>query len=129
VSQRTHKAIFERVPPPLDQWTGEGSDSSEITREWVSLEPLTVSSQRAEFNDAGKITTVGKFIVKVTHSPTMATVTTACRMKVAKTPPVDEDNPTADTNYRIFNIDQIVNVREQNRILELMVTERDGSNR
>jgi hypothetical protein len=44
-------------------------------------------------------------------------------LKLRKEPPVNELEPEADVNFRIFHIDAVVNVREQNRQLEFIVQE------
>jgi hypothetical protein len=123
VSARNHKAIFERKGS-LDHWVDQQQEWEEVCREWIYLEPFALFGQRQEFIDSSQITVTRKQRAAVTYSPTMATVTTDCRLKIRKPVTVDEDEPEHDTNYRIFHIENIVNVREQNRELELMVIER-----
>lgn len=119
MSNRNHKATFERKLPP-DVWTGQLERWELECREFVSLEPLT---GRELFN-AQQVQSLATQKVKLTYSATTAAVTTAHRMKIRKPVTVNENEPEHDDNYRIFHIENIVNVREMNRELELMVQER-----
>jgi len=83
------------------------------------LEPLT----GREFFNTQQVQSTTSHRVKLTHSPTAATVTTECRMKIRRNVAVNEDEPDDDANFRIFGIENIVNVREENRELQFMVTE------
>jgi head-tail adaptor len=119
VSARNHKAIFERKLPP-DQWSGEKETWEVVCREWVSLEPLSgrelFQAQQVQSQTTHKSTG--------TYSPTFATVDSACRMKIENPIPVNQQDSNDDANYRIFEIESLVNVGEQNRELELMVVEK-----
>jgi head-tail adaptor len=106
--------------PQTTTYNGVDGTWEEVTREWVALAPQTGS----EFVNATQTTATSKLLVYTTFSPSMADVTTKCRMKIAKLSMVNEDDPNADENYRIFNIEDITNVREQNRELQLLVTEK-----
>ncbi len=118
---RNHKAIFEREVKPADNFGAAVSTWEEVTREWIDLKPFV---QRGEFVDASQTKGTQQLIAKITHGRTMASVDIACRMKIAKDSAVNEQEPNADENFRIFGIESIVNVREANRELQLMVTER-----
>lgn len=119
MSERNHNAIFERKAT-LDAWTDTQQEWEEVCREWVSLTPLN----GREYFEAKQVQAATTHKARLTHSPTAATITTDCRMKIRKPVLVDEGDETADANYRIFAIDNIVNVREQNRELEMMVQEK-----
>lgn len=120
MSTRNHKAIFERKAAPLDHFGGESDAWSELCREWVSLEPLA----GRELFEAQQVQSQITQKARLTHSPTAAGIRTHDRFKIALPVLVNEDEPNADENFRIFEIESIVNVREQNRELELMVIER-----
>jgi len=124
VSTRNEKAIFERKIPTEDEFAGELVEWEEVCREWVSLEPFALSGQRQEFIDVIQTKGTRKSKATLTHSPTTAAITTDYRMKIAKPTPVNQQEPNDDANFRIFHIEQIVNVREQNRELEFMVIEK-----
>lgn len=116
--------IFERQAPVLDHFIGEAAAWQEVTKAWISLSPPPASTQAGEFIGAAQTTSQRKLIAKLYFTPATDAITTDCRMKLAKLIPVNEANANDDANYRIFNIDQIVNVGEQNRELEMLVVER-----
>lgn len=121
MSRRNNKlAIFERPAPVLDPLLGEKPRWCEVTKAWVGLEPLNgrelLLAQQVQAHTTLKLTT--------TWTPTIAAVDTACRMKIAKLTPVKPNEPKSDDNFRIFNIESLMNVREQNRELEMMVVEK-----
>jgi hypothetical protein len=116
--------IFERKSPPLDYFVAEAAEWEEVCRAWCSLEPVVLMAQRQEFIDATQTTLTRKSTLKLSWTPETDRITTDCRAKLAKAIPVNEAEPNNIANYRIFEIDQIVNVKEQNRELELMVVEK-----
>ncbi len=121
---RNHKAIFEREVKPSDNFGAAVSTWEEVTREWIGLDQASAFFQRREFQDAAQTKGTQALMAKVTHGRTMASVDIACRMKIAKDSVVNEQEPNADENFRIFGIESITNVREANRELHLIVTER-----
>lgn len=123
MSKRIHKAIFERECLPTNQFTGEQGTWQEVAREWIGLTPQEVTTQRGEFIDAAQTKGVRKSVADCCWSNTMAAVDSACRMKLAKPNVVDESEPNSDVNFRIFHIENIVNVKELNRELQFVVVE------
>jgi head-tail adaptor len=120
VSKRNYKATFEVQLQPLDHFTGESGSREVICREYVSLSPMS----GRELIEAEQVQSQTTHKVFVNYGASMARVTTAHRMKIARPVAVDNDDPEADANYRIFNIESIVNVNEANRELQMMVVER-----
>ncbi len=102
-------ATFERKSPPLDHFISGADEWELVAKAWVSIEPIGIASQRTEFVDTNQIKGTRKSIVKTDWAPDLAQVDSACRMRV------DE---------RVFEIEQIVNVGEQNRELQMMVVEK-----
>lgn len=122
--QNQYKAIFERPAGPEDWFGRELEAWREVCREYVRLEPFTVRTQRPEFVDSAQLALTRKSMVRAAFSPTLASVTSNCRMKLRREPLVNEAEPDSDVNFRIFHIDSVANVREQNRELEFIVQER-----
>lgn len=120
MSTRNHKAIFERETRPADEFGTARYSLEEICTEWVTLEPLS----GRELFQAQQVQALTTHKVTVTHSPTMATVKSSDRMKIRRDVVVNEDEPNHDDNFRIFQLESIVNVREANRVFELMVQEK-----
>ncbi len=116
---RNKLAIFELKTQPLDNLDGE-KQRTEVAKAWINLAPLSgrelLTAQQVQAQTTHKITLI--------WTPTTSRITSACRMKIAKPVPVNEDKPTDDVNFRIFNIESVLNVREDNRELELMVVEK-----
>jgi head-tail adaptor len=112
--------IFERKSPPLDYFVAEAAEWEEVCRAWCSLEPL----RGRELFEAMQVQSQTTHKMCLTYTPETTRITTDCRAKLAKAIPVNEAEPEHIANYRIFEIDQIVNVKEQNRELELMVVEK-----
>lgn len=111
--------IFERKKKPLDNF-GTGADQyDEVCKEYVSLEPLSgrelINAQQVQAQTTHKL--------RLHYSPGTSKVTPRDRAKWKKPEPVDTSDLNADCNYRIFNIESVINVREQNRELEMMVVE------
>jgi hypothetical protein len=123
VSKRNHKAIFESKSP-RDEWSGARETWTELTREWISLEPFALFGQRQEFIESNQTTGTRKFKASLVWSPTAATITNDIRMKIRKPVAVNENEPEHDSNFRLFEIENIVNPGEMNRELELMVQEK-----
>jgi head-tail adaptor len=119
VSKRNHKAIFERKAP-RDEWSGAADSWQNIHTEWVSLEPLT----GREYFQAAQVQAQSSVKCGMQWSPSAALVTTDCRMKIRKPVAVNENEPDADENFRLFEIENITNPGEMNRELELMVQEK-----
>jgi len=115
--------IFERQKPVLDHFIGETDKWEEVCKAWCKLEPAQIYAQRFEFADSGKTTSTRKSVLTVHYTPTTATIRTDCRAKLARDVAVNETNATADENYRMFHVEQIVNVGEQNRKLQMLVQE------
>lgn len=124
MSRRANKlVIFERKAEEIDLFSGEVQQWKEVTKAYVSLSS-DIASQRGETTDADQRTSIRRGIVKTTWTPTMAKIDTACRMKIAKFETVNPDKASDDLNFRIFGIDSLVNVNEQNRELQIGVMER-----
>lgn len=119
MSKRNHKAIFERKTP-RDEWSGAAESYELIHTEWVSLEPLT----GREYFQAAQVQAQNSVKCKLEWSPTASGITTDCRMKIRKPVAVNEQEPEADDNFRLFEIENITNPGEMNRELELMVQEK-----
>lgn len=124
MSTRNHIAIFERFIDPADNF-GEAKGSwEEVCKEWVSIKPLAINTQRGEFVDTAQTRSLIRSTVLANWSPTLSAVTTKCRMKVARPVPVNSENAADDANYRIFEIDSLINYGEQNRELQMFVVEK-----
>lgn len=119
VSNRNHKAIFERRSSPDDEFVAIGAWEL-VCREWVSLMPLG----GREYIEAQQTNAQLTHTAKATYAHTLSTVDTKCRMKIAKPTPVDESNEHADANYRIFHIERVLNNFERNRTIEFSVIEK-----
>lgn len=124
MSNRIHKAIFEREAKPADGFGAAEGKWLEVAREFVGWPPVSILGQGREFIDAQQIKGIRKSVADCAWSPTMATVDSSCRMKIAKTSVVDEQEPDNDVNFRIFGIESILNVGELNRELQFMVVEK-----
>lgn len=117
-------AIFERQLSPLDHFIGQGPEWEEVTKAWVELTPYQLIAQRTEAVESEQLSSTRRSTVRMCYTPDVAAITTACRLKLARAVAVDEVNPQADANYRIFGIDAIVNDGERNRELQMQVVER-----
>lgn len=125
MSRRNNRlATFERQTTIDDNFSGELASWVEVCKAWVSIQPMQVGSQRGEFIDTNQVKGTRKSIAKTIWTQEAALITTDCRLKVAKPVAVNNENANADENFRIFEIDQIVNVDERNRELQLMVVEK-----
>jgi hypothetical protein len=116
---RNYKATFERKIE-ADQFTVELFRWEEICREYVGMVPLN----GRELIEAEQVQAQTSHKVFVTYGASMAQVTTKDRMKIRRPVEVNEAEPEADENYRLFEIESIVNVGEANRELLVMVVER-----
>ncbi len=123
VSKRIHKAIFEREQLPADNFGASVSTWCEVAREWVGLKTLQLDP-KGEFVDANQTKALTRYTVDCCWSRTMDAVDASCRMKLARDSVVDETEPKADANFRIFHISDIVNVNEMNRELQMLVVEK-----
>lgn len=113
-------ATFERPGEVLDHFI-EGAPAQELVcRAWVSAKPL---SGREVFN-AQQVQSIASQKYCTIWTQDTAKIDTGCRMKFAKPEPVKPDEPNHDDNFRVFQIESIVNVGERNRELEMMVVER-----
>lgn len=110
-----HLAIFEQPISPLDAFIGEAKAYEEITKAWIHLDTNAILAQRTEFVESQQSTQVRKHVAKCTWTPTMATITTGCRMRIER----------QDGTSRVFGIDAIVNVDERNRELQMQLVERN----
>jgi head-tail adaptor len=124
MSTRNKLLIFERKASPLDHFVEGTPEWEEVCKAWASLEPVALFAQGGEFVDASQTKSQRKSIAKLDCTATTLQITTDCRAKLRKPIPVDESDTEADVNFRISQIDQIVNVKEQNRNLEMLVVER-----
>ncbi len=106
---RNFLATIERKAPTLDAFLGQSDEWELVTKAWVSMEPLGITTQRGEFIDTNQTKGTRKSIFKTDWAPDLANVDSACRMRIEN---------------RIFHIDQIVNVGEQNRELQFLVVEK-----
>lgn len=120
VSVDRPKAIFERKANPLDYFGGEKEVWNELFREIVKLAPLT-GNERVE---SAQVTALATHKAEIHWSPTASKLKAEDRFKIHRNETVDAENPADDANYRIFHLESVVNVREQNRTLELMAVER-----
>ncbi len=120
MSKRNYKATFEVKLQPLDHFTGESGDREVICREYVSLLPIS----GRELIEAEQVQSQTTHKVYVNYGVSMSRVTTEHRMKIRRPVTVNEADPEHDSNYRIFQIESIVNVNEANRELQMMVVER-----
>lgn len=118
MSTKNHKAIFERQEPS-DEFGELRYTYAEVCSEWISLEPLT----GRELFQAQQVQSKTSHKAMATHSQTLATVGTDCRVLVRRTNLVNEDNPEASENFRVFHIERMTNVREQNREFEFLLIE------
>lgn len=105
-----HLAIFEQPVSPLDAFIGEAKAYEEVTKAWVTIEPL----QSSDTAETDQTTNLRRALAKLTWTPTTATIETKCRMRVEQ----------QDGSSRTFGIDAIVNVNEANRELQMQVVER-----
>lgn len=124
MSKRNVLVTFEKFAEPEDHFSELTGQWQEVTKAWVELAPVAIFAQRAEFIDASQNTSTRKSIAKTACTRKLLELTNKCRMKVKKLNLVRPDEPGHDANFRIFNIEQIVNVDEANRELNLMVTEK-----
>lgn len=115
---RRHLAIFERPIAPQSNLSAEKTEYTEVAKAFVDLNPLTgrelIQAQQVQAQTTHKVNLI--------WTPTVSAINSACRMKIAK--PVAVNNDVKDeVNYRIFNLESVLNVREENRVMELMVME------
>jgi hypothetical protein len=115
--------IFETKVDPSDQFGESLPVWEEVCREWVSIKPQPVITQRGEFIDAAQTKGMRKSVVECVWSETLDAITTANRMKVARRNVVNANDPDSDDNFRIFQIEQIVNDGEMNRDLQFVMLE------
>ncbi len=123
MSKRNILVTFEKRNEPEDHFGELAGTWETLTKAWVSIEPTKVESQRAEFVDGAQVTSTRRSIIKAHCTSKLLELTTKCRMKFRRLNDVRPAEPEHDANYRIFQIEQIVNVDEANRELQLMVTE------
>lgn len=118
-TQKTEKAIFERFTEPGDQLTGESGVWTELFREFISLNPLSgrelLLSQQVEAQVSHR--------ARVHWSETTSVLHPKDRFKIARPVVANEEDPNDDANYRIFNIESVINIGERNREIELMCKE------
>ena len=121
---RNYIGIFERFVPPTDNFGAAVGEWQEVAREWVELKPQQLDP-KGEIQDDNQTKSFARFIAECVWSPSLeSAIDTSCRMKISKRNVVNESEPNSDENFRIFQIVDMVNVREMNRDLQLMVTER-----
>jgi hypothetical protein len=105
-------ATFERKNPTLDYFSGEVDEWSEVTKAWGRFETeggLNVGEQV----ENEQVANIRRAVFRTIWTPAMARVDSACRMTA-----------NVGGNERSFQINQIVNVGEQNREIQLNVEER-----
>lgn len=106
MSRKPHiLATFERKAAVLDAFIGQTDEWQEVARAWISVEHVSAR----EYVEAAQVTAQHKLLVKTAWTTTLGTVDAACRMTF---------------DGRVFEIEQITNVAEQNRQLQLIVMER-----
>lgn len=109
-------ATFERKTT-FDDFGQTGGEWVELFQAYVKIIPLTgrelVESGQVQAQHTHRAWTHWQDGVSAKH-----------RFKIARNEAVDIDDPDADANFRIFQIDSVINVREHNKELELLVTER-----
>lgn len=121
---RDFVGIFERKVEPSDQFGDALPTWEEVCREWVSIKAQPITTQRGEFIDAAQTKGTRKAVVECVWSETLADITIAHRMKIARRNVVNANDPGSDENFRIFHIDQIVNDQEMNRDLQFVMSEK-----
>lgn len=111
-------ATFERssVANEFENTSGEWG---ELCKAFVNLEPLT----GREFLEAAQIQTRMTHRGRLIYTAQTAQIKSKDRFKIALPTLVEPEEPDKDINFRIFQIESIVNVREQNQELELMAVE------
>lgn len=114
--------IFERQSGVMDYFVAEVAEWAEVARAYVKLSAV-IQGQRGEFVEDQQTKSQRRSMASMTWTPTLSQVDTACRMKMAKPIPELSEDLNNDRNYRIFHIDQIVNVGEENRELQMNVVE------
>ena len=119
-----HLATFERKAPTLDHFIGEVDEWVEVTKAWIGLEPVQITAQMNEATEGAQVSGQRKVIARATWTPTLATLDSTCRMKLANVTPTVPSDLSDDRNYRIFYIEQLVNINENNRELQLLLMER-----
>lgn len=110
------KAVFEQYTPPIDHFGKAKGEWTEVFQEFVQLEPLS----GRELLQAQQIQS------QTTHKATFhfrTDIDTKMRLRVERPGVIDAD-PTKDSDWRIFHIESLVNVNEQNRELQLMLIEK-----
>lgn len=114
-----HKARFERQSP-IDDFVDSEQTWELLCRAYVELEPL----RGVELFQAAQVQSQATIRARTVYTPDVAAVTTADRFKLPKAEPIRPEEPDDDANYRVFHIESIINVRERNRTLEMMVVEK-----
>jgi head-tail adaptor len=109
--------IFE-LQAEANNIDGTGGEWEEISHRWyVSVEPLSgrelFVAQQAQSQTTHRI-----------RCQWFDGLTTKHRLKIAKFTTVDEDDPTADANFRIFHLETLINVGEMNRQYEILAVEK-----
>lgn len=109
-------AIFERLTPRNDL-ERTGGNWQVLFRAFVDIKPLRGN----EFLVAQGIES------RITHrvwTYWRDGVTSRDRLKITRNQQPKPNDPNHESNFRIFNIESVINVGERNRELELMVVER-----
>lgn len=92
----------------LDAFIGEANEWEEVTKAWIHLD-TNIAQQPGESIETTQVSTKRRVIANATWTPTLASVDSACRLRCGE---------------RIFEIDQVVNAGEQNRLLQFQLVER-----
>lgn len=114
---RTALGIIEHQATPINDFDGTGGEWREFARCYADIRPL----RGRELFDAQQVQS------QVTHNietEFISGVTSAMRIKFAKTEQVNQNEENADENFRIFEIGSAINVNEANRSLELLCVEK-----
>lgn len=116
---RNHKAIFERFGEPGDDWTGEHGGWAELFTEFIALRPLS----GRELIETQQLQAQVSHRAFLDWSETTSQLHPKDRFKIERPTVVDAENPASDANYRIFNIQSVINVAERSREIELVCFE------
>lgn len=106
--KQKHLVTFERKAPTLDAFIAGTDEWVEVAKAYVSFESAVIG-QKSEYQETAQTTSQRRSVVRAQWTPAMAAVDTACRMTYGD---------------RRFEIDQLINVGEHNRELQLSVSER-----
>jgi len=102
-------ATFERQSSPLDHFIGEVEAWEVVTRAFVYLEPQRGQERQQEQQTQAHAT----HWLRTVWTPDVASVNTACRVRATTTAGAE----------KTYQIEEIQNIREQNRELRFVCVE------